>query len=53
MLDSDFPESSLKRLLGAIPAQNGLQVLRVSQDSELVDASAGLPLLLEVECHEL
>jgi hypothetical protein len=47
----DFPEGSLKRLLGAIPAKYGLKVLRMSQDSELVDASARLPFLLRVKSH--
>jgi hypothetical protein len=39
----DFPEGSLKRLLGAISAKYGLEVLRMSQDGEFVDASARLP----------
>ena len=47
----DFPEGSLKRLLGPIPAKYGLEVLRMSQDRELVDASAGLPFLLWVKSH--
>jgi hypothetical protein len=49
----DFLEGGLKRLLSAIPAQYGLEVLRMSQDSELVDTSAVLPSLLRVKSHEL
>jgi hypothetical protein len=51
VLGGDFPEGGLKRLLGAIPAKYRLEVLCVSQDCQLVDASARLPLLLHVKSH--
>ena len=47
----DFSEGSLKRLLGAILAKYGLEVLRMSQDRELVDATARLTFLLWVKSH--
>ena len=49
----DFPEGSRKRLLGAIPAKYGLEVLGVPQNGELVDMSPGLPFLLQVKRHGL